>query len=139
MGNRPCGFRSILHEPWWRAPEEMAEVGNNSTASRDDDAAKTTTAYVTEKVDVYALGSVLFHVLTTHSPRGKMKKWLADAARERVRLGAPPEMREPYSSGGKDGKLKRDPIVRAFLKAMDLCFEKDPRRRGTAIRVARVL
>ena len=129
--NQTCGFRSRLHEPWWRAPEEM------------DMSHKT---FVTEKVDVYALGEVLFHILTTHSPRGKMKKHLMEDARTIVRQGIRPNLTEPFLSagvgGGKDGTstlLKKSGAVKAFLKAMDLCFEKDPSKRGTAIQVARVL
>jgi hypothetical protein len=48
-------------------------------------------------------------------------------------------MWEPFKSGGKDGELKKNPIVKAFLKAMDLCFQKDSEKRGTSIQVARVL
>ena len=119
-----CGFRSRLHEPWWRAPEEMD---------------MTHTAMVTEKVDVYAFGEVLFHILTTHSPRGKMKKHLMEDARSLVRDGIRPIMREPYLSGGTNGHLKQNRVVKAFMKAMDLCYERDPNKRGTAIQVARVL
>jgi len=122
--NATCGFRSRLHEPWWRAPEEMD---------------MTHTTMVTEKVDVYALGEVLFHILTTHSPRGKMKKHLMEDARSLVREGVRPVMREPFLSGGANGHLKHNRIVKAFVKAMDLCYEKNPRKRGTAIQIARVL
>jgi serine/threonine protein kinase len=120
--NRSCGFRSRLHEPWWRAPEEM-------------DLSSTT--MVTEKVDVYALGNVLFHILTTHSPRGKMKKERMDDVRQHVRAGERPQMLEPYASN-KQG-LKKHRIVVAFTKAMDLCYESDPEKRGTAMDVAKVL
>ncbi len=122
--NQTCGFRSRLHEPWWRAPEEMDT--SHST-------------FVDEKVDVYALGEVLFHILTTHGPRGKMKKYRMDEVRALVKEGVSPDMWEPYKSGGKDGKLKKNAIVKSFQKAMDLCFEKDPKQRGTSIQVARVL
>ena len=121
--NQTCGFRSRLHEPWWRAPEEVT-LGNQ---------------IVDEKVDIYALGEVLFHILTTHSPRGKMKKERMEEVREVVKQGIRPTMWEPYASGGEDGSLKKDPIVKAFMKAMDLCFEKEPEKRGTSIQVARVL
>jgi len=122
--NEPCGFRSRLHEPWWRAPEEM---NTNHTT------------FVNEKVDVYALGEVLFHILTTHGPRGKMKKHRMDEVRDIVRKGIRPPMWEPFASGGKDGKLRKNPIVLAFMRALDLCFEMDPNKRGTSIQVARVL
>jgi serine/threonine protein kinase len=120
--NQSCGFRSRLHEPWWRAPEEM----DLSHATM-----------VTEKVDVYALGNVLFHILTTHSPRGKMnKEERMDQVRRQVREGERPKMLEPYAS---NPSLRKHRIVKAFVKAMDLCYEKDPHKRGTAIEVARVL
>ena len=118
--NQTCGFRSRLHEPWWRAPEEM-DLSNE--------------AFVDEKVDVYALGEVLFHILTTHGPRGKMKKYRMDEVRALVKKGIPPDMWEPYKS---DEKLRKNPIVKAFLKALDLCFEMDPKKRGTSIQVARI-
>lgn len=117
----PCGFRSRLHEPWWRAPEEM-DMSHTFMA--------------TEKVDVYALGNVLFHILTTHSPRGKMKKERMEEVRTLVRAGERPKMLEPFVS---DPNLKRHRIVKAFLKAMDLCFEMEPAKRGSSIDVARVL
>jgi len=119
--NQTCGFRSRLHEPWWRAPEEM-DTSN--------------TAMVDEKVDVYALGEVLFHILTTHGPRGKMKKYRMEEVREIVRNGVPPSMWEPYES---DPAMKSNAVVKAFKRALELCFEKDPVKRGTSIQVARVL
>lgn len=97
------------------------------------------TTFVNEKVDVYALGEVLFHILTTHGPRGKMKKHRMDEVRDIVRKGIRPPMWEPFASGGKDGKLRKNPIVLAFMRALDLCFEMDPNKRGTSIQVARVL
>jgi serine/threonine protein kinase len=115
-----CGFRSRLHEPWWRAPEEM-DMSH--------------TAIVNEKVDVYALGNVLFHILTTHSPRGKMKKERMNEVREIVQNGTRPAMLEPYATG----EMKKHRITKAFIKAMDLCYEADPEKRGTSVQVARVL
>lgn len=117
--NHSCGFRSRLHEPWWRAPEEM-DLSNTAT--------------VTEKVDVYALGNVLFHILTTHSPRGKMQKERMEVTRQLVREGTPPTMLEPYNKE----PMNKNPIVKAFLKALEKCFEPNPSKRGTAIQVARI-
>jgi serine/threonine protein kinase len=119
--NTSCGFRSRLHEPWWRAPEEM------DTSH---------TAMVTEKVDVYALGNVLFHILTTHAPRGKMKLERMEQVRQDVRKGIRPTMLEPYDH---NGPMRKHRIVQAFLKAMDLCFHVNPSQRGTAIQVAKIL
>ena len=114
-----CGkFRSRLHDPWWRAPEEM---NLNSTS------------YVDEKVDVYALGNVLFHILTTHSPRGKMKKDRAPTIRKEVGKGIKPQLPPAYRDA------KGNHVVEAFRKAFDLCFEPDPSKRGTSKQVAIVL
>ena len=93
------------------------------------------TAIVNEKVDVYALGNVLFHILTTHAPRGKMKKERMDEVREIVRNGTRPAMLEPYVTG----EIRKNRITKAFKQAMDLCFEADPAKRGTSVQVAKIL
>lgn len=114
---KTCGFPSRLHEPWWRAPEEM---NLNSTKT-----------IVDEKVDIYALGSVLFHILTTHAPRGKMQKERMDGVRKDVINGIRPNLMEPFASDPS-------PIVQAFREAMALCFHDDPRKRGTSGAVATI-
>ena len=116
-----CGFPARLHEPWWRAPEEM-EMETNSTHI----------TMVDEKVDIYALGAVLFHILTTHSPRGKMKKERMEEVRAEVVQGILPTLMEPFFSDPH-------PIVHAFREAMALCFHTNPRQRGTAGEVATIL
>lgn len=112
--NETCGFRSRLHEPWWRAPEEM-DMSHQTI--------------VNEKVDIYALGNILFHILTTHSPRGKMQRERMDEVREQVRAGVRPELPKIY-------KKNKDPIVLAFKEAMDMCFEPNPALRATSRQVA---
>lgn len=116
--NETCGFPSRLHEPWWRAPEEVSLAKDNRT--------------VASEVDVYALGSILFHILTTHSPRGKMKKERAEEVREKVLRGEPPFLDSKYTKS-KDGSII------AFREAMKLCFEPDPKKRGTARQVADIM
>lgn len=49
--NDPCMFPAQYNNSLWRAPEEI----HNET-------------YVTDKVDVYALGNVLYQVMTKHQP-----------------------------------------------------------------------
>jgi serine/threonine protein kinase len=115
--NRTCGFPSRLHEPWWRAPEEMNV---------------THTVLVDEKVDVYALGNILFHALTTHSPRGKLKKERMDIVRPDVARGVRPPIPPVYANDS-------NPAVVAMIKAIDLCWVKDPAKRGTAEEVAAIL
>lgn len=115
--NQTCGFRSRLHEPWWRAPEEV--VVNN-------------TNLLTEKVDVYSLGNLLYHILTTRSPHGKMKRERMEEVRPMVARGDMPVLGEPYRSSV-------DPAVVALRKAMHMCYESDPLARSSAREVANVL
>jgi hypothetical protein len=57
------------------------------------------------------LGNV-YHILTTHSPRGKMKR----GAHESFGGGSrDTKLPEPYASG-------TDPVYTAFRNAMALCF-----------------
>lgn len=115
--NETCKFPSRLHEPWWRAPEEM-----NTTH----------TVLVDEKVDVYALGNILFHTLTTHSGRGKQHKDRMNEVRPIVAAGIRPDIPESYTES-------KDPNVAAIIKAIDLCWAKDPAERASAEIVAAIL
>lgn len=120
--NQSCGFPSRLHEPWWRAPEEMYLPEDVEVDMR----------LVTEKVDVYALGAVLFHILTTHSPRGKMKQERMAEVREVVARGVAPFLPAPYN-------VSDSPAVKAIREAMELCFVVDPVQRGSSHQVAKIL
>lgn len=112
--NQTCGFKSRFHEPWWRAPEEVV-IGN--------------TNLLDEKVDVYALGNLLFHIMTTHSPRGKMGKGRMDEVRVDVAQGL-----QPVNIGES-----KDPSLTAIRDAMGMCYEPDPTRRPPARYIATML
>ncbi|GAX14374.1 hypothetical protein FisN_11Hh169 [Fistulifera solaris] len=116
--NETCGFPARLHEPWWRAPEEMNVTTND--------------ILVDEKVDVYALGNILFHTLTTHSPRGKMKPERLKEVRAIVAAGTPPVIPPPYDK-------TTDPAAVAIRHAIKLCFRADPKERATAAEIAHYL
>ena len=115
--NRTCGFPSRLHEPWWRAPEEVT-IGNKNLLD--------------ETVDVYSLGNLLFHILTTHSPRGKMKKERMDEVRQVVAKGIRPTVGEEFATS-------RDHSLVAIRKAMQKCHEFDPKKRPTAREISNML
>ena len=115
--NQTCKFPSRLHEPWWRAPEEM-----NTTH----------TLYVDEKVDVYALGNILFHTLTTHSAHGKQHAERMPEVRPLVAANVRPEIPAIFRNS-------IDPNVQAILQAIKLCWRTDPTERGTAEEVAAIL
>lgn len=112
--NRTCGFDSRLHEPWWRAPEEVSLTDSGN---------------LTNAIDVYSLGNLLFHILTSHSPRGKMTKERMDEVRQDVLKGIRPTVPKPYADA-------KDPASVAILKAMERCFAKNPSDRGTAREIA---
>lgn len=112
--NETCRFPSRLHEPWWRAPEEMSKN------------------LVDEKVDVYALGNILYHTLTTHSSRGAQKKERMDHVRPLVAAGIQPIIPRVYANS-------TDSRIQAMVKAIHLCWERDPQERASAAQVAQVL
>jgi serine/threonine protein kinase len=112
--NATCKFPSRLHEPWWRAPEEMN---------------MTHTILVDEKVDIYALGNILYHTLTSHSSHGKQTRDRMDDVRPIVAAGIKTKIPEQYANS-------KDPNVLAMVKAIDLCWAKDPKDRATAEEVA---
>lgn len=115
--NETCGFKSRLHEPWWRAPEEVTKGNSNK---------------LIEKVDVFALGNVMYHTLTTHSPRGKMQPERMNHIRAEVLAGKLPELLDEY-------KRKTDPMTKAMVKAIKMCFEFSPEKRTSARKVADLL
>ena len=114
--NKTCGFPNRMHQPWWRAPEEV----------------QTETVLLDEKVDVYSLGSVLFHILTTHSPWGKMKDWRYDEVTSLVRNGTKPKLMAPFDTAN-------DTATRTFRTAFERCFPFHPRERASAKEIADLL
>lgn len=119
--NETCGFPSRLHEPWWRSPEEVVLPKPGEVRLVD------------EKVDVFSLGNLLYHILTSHSPRGKMnKRTRMEAVRKAVAEGQAPALQNPFLHS-------KDPAIVAFKKAMKMCFKADPKKRASAAEVADVL
>ena len=112
--NETCGFEGRLHEPWWRAPEEVSRNG---------------TGPLTSAIDVYSLGNLLFHILTTHSPRGKMKAFRMEEVRKDVLQGIPPHIPTEYATAA-------DPASVAIRKAMNKCFAREPGDRAPAREIA---
>lgn len=119
-----CGFQGRFREPWWRAPEEMQvqmKEYNNPPP-------------LTEKVDVYSLGNILWDLLTTHAPWGKMKKERQDEVRPKVAKGELPKLPPPY-----DKLSLEDPALKAIKVAMYKCLRLDPQDRPTAGEIAEEL
>jgi serine/threonine protein kinase len=112
--NATCEFPSRLHEPWWRAPEEMN---------------MTHTVLVDERVDIYALGNILYHTLTSHSSQGKQTRDRMNSVRPIVAAGIKTKIPEHYANS-------KDPNVIAIIQAIDKCWAKDPLERATAEDIA---
>ncbi|KAL9189793.1 hypothetical protein ACHAXT_009468 [Thalassiosira profunda] len=119
---KQCGFKGRFREPWWRAPEEMHYHLDNYTDPEG----------LTEKVDVYSLGNILWDILTTHSPRGKMKKELEAETRPMVARGELPKWPSDFNTT----KLERDPALKAIERAMRKCLRLKPEDRPTAGEIA---
>ncbi len=122
--NTKCGFEGRFKEPWWRAPEEM-QVQMTEYSNPPP---------LTEKVDVYSLGNILWDLLTTHSPWGKMKSERQDEVRPKVAKGELPKLPPPY-----DTLTLKDPALKALKDAMYKCFRLNPEDRPSAGEIAEEL
>jgi len=118
---QPCGFQGRFREPWWRAPEEMHYHQSGYEPKP-----------LTEKVDIYALGNILFNILTTHSPRGKMTSDLQDGVRPKVARGELPVLPAEFEK-------TKDPALVAIREAMYKCLKAQPEDRPTAGEIAEEL
>lgn len=119
--NETCGFPARLHEPWWRAPEEVVIPKPGETH------------LVTEKADVFSLGNLLYHILTSNAPHGKKDKQnRIEWVRSEVAAGKPPGLPQMYADS-------RDPALVSIKKAMEMCFVLDPNKRASAKEVASLL
>lgn len=122
-GGRTCGFEGRFREPWWRAPEEMHyHMGREYPDP----------APLTEKVDVYALGNILWDILTSHSPRGKMTKDRMEKTRPKVARGELPAWPKDVNVT----LVESDPALSAIAAAMRKCLRARPEDRPTAGEVA---
>lgn len=115
--NKTCGFPSRMHAPWWRAPEEM---GSDRQVLLD------------EKIDIYSLGSTLFHLFTSFSPRGKMLATREEMVRDLVKNGKRPVLM-PFL------RNSNDTIAMTFRQVLDRCHVLDPSKRASAEEIATIL
>ena len=148
--NNHIPFVGHLYAPWWRAPEEMQEhslldgtlLENIYYFCRDSfqfcfifssclypiifHATIRTNA---EKVDIYSLGNILYYILTGSGPRGAQTKERFDKVRKNVGNGEPPNIPSKY-------KDSTNPIIKAFIVAIEHCYIVDPKERSSARDIA---
>ena len=138
-----CGFKGRLHEPWWRAPEEMdfekvtllteeeKEEGftPNEIFSHVKNYDKPNEIYLDEKVDIYSLGNILYRVITGRAPRGKSIAERVDYVRDIVARGEPPPLPVMYFD-------EKDAVYTALRHAMRRCYQKSPSKRWNARDIA---
>mmetsp|Transcript_30742 Transcript_30742/g.70841 ORF Transcript_30742/g.70841 Transcript_30742/m.70841 type:complete len:121 (-) Transcript_30742:102-464(-) len=87
------------------------------------------TSMVDEKVDVYSLGSVMYHVLVGQAPRGKMKKERVPLVRPAVARGDFPVLPEELANATETSLV-------VLRKAIRWCHTVDPVERPSARQVA---
>jgi serine/threonine protein kinase len=111
----PCGYPVRFRGDLWRSPEEV----------RND-------TYVSEKIDIYSVGNVLFQVLTRHQPwtwlepEGKLE--IAQVAQRKLDGKAPSFPLKILESP----KLAHQALYYGTLA----CYEADPTKRPTAYQLA---
>ena len=138
MTHEPCGFEGRLHEPWWRAPEEMVLFPDDGKMSDEDNEGFANRVNppklkLNEKVDVYSLGNALFVLLEGSEPRGKdHKERRYKSVSNMVAEGVLPKFSELYVNS-------TDEAVVAIREGILRCWEPVPEMRPSAMEIAQNL
>ena len=124
-----CSFPGHFPNPQWKSPEEQAGPDGNSIGE------------LNEKVDIYALGNLLFQFATSHGPWRDMA--VTRGARltdeQKIRI-AQVKVDEGKIPNVPEETLKlKDPYIGILLEAMEFCYRFKPEDRPTAREVAQFL
>jgi len=109
--NEPCGIPSQYPNPQWRSPEEARHEQN-----------------LTEKVDVFSLGHILFRLICGHEPWHKFEPGgmpSKEELNEKVKQGVMPTIPDFILTS-------TDPEIAAIRDAMFRCYTYDPTKRPSA-------
>lgn len=111
---KPCGYPTHFRGDLWRSPEEV----RNAT-------------YVSEKIDVYSLGNVLFQILTRHQPW----TWIEPGGPLSIDEVAKRKL-EGMAPTFPDRILDSEKIAhQAMYYGTLACFEPDPVKRPSAFQL----
>ena len=116
-----CTFASHYPNPQWRGPEEQVDENTGKTSK-----------FLTEKVDIYALGNVMFRFAVGHSPwkhandgRSLTFEEKQEIAKRKMMDGALPDV-------PKDVEQSQNPATKALLSIMRECYHHQPESRPSA-------
>ena len=112
--NQPCGFPTQYPNPQWRSPEEARNEGN-----------------LTEKVDIFSFGHILFRLICGHEPWNKFEpvRPTKEELNDKVARGVMPTIPKEVLSS-------KDPEVISILRVMIRCYSLNPADRPTAREIA---
>lgn len=119
--NKSCTFPGHFPNPQFKSPEEQAGPDGNSVGQ------------LNEKVDIYALGNLLFRFATGKGPwreiaDSKSAKF-TDAQKNHI---AKLKVKEGKMPKVPEKTLRNDPYIRILLDAVEWCFSFKPEERPTA-------
>lgn len=124
-----CAFHCLILESnvtycQWKSPEEQA--GPNGTSVGE----------LNEKVDIYALGNILFRFATGKPPWRDLSDHKGEFTAAQKKQIAHLKVSEGKMPAVPDRSKVKDPYLRLLLEAMEWCYRFTPQERPTAREVA---
>jgi len=109
-----CTYTIGVNDGAYRSPEEYKYLPQTSA------------------IDVWAVGSLMYHILHRHEVWDKIQTRDNKEAQQKVIDGKLPKIADKY-------KKSDDPAIKAILSAIDMCYVYDPEKRAKAWEVSSFL
>ena len=123
---QPCTFKGRFANPQWMSPEQLSVSDENHL----------TIGSLNEKIDVYALGNILFKVVNGNSPwkydYQKDPKVLPKITEELKEKIVRAKLRGAKPKVPPDIRNTTDISIKAVVNAMNRCYRNDPVLRPSA-------